>query len=46
MYIIPETGIETIHATSLLTSVSGLDLGDKGADNGSHEAQAPGMKLF
>ena len=46
MYIIPETGIETIQATSLLNSVSGLDLSDKGADDGTHGAQAPGRMVF
>ena len=46
MYIIPETGIETIQATSLLNSVSGLGFVDKGADDGTHGAQAPDRKVF
>lgn len=47
LYLIPSTEVVELNAqTSILTSVSGLDLNDKGTDNGTHPALAPERKPF
>ncbi len=45
-YLVPSTEVVELNVqTAVLQSVSGMDLNDKGTDDGSHGAQAP-LKVF
>ena len=47
VYLVPSSEVVELNVqTAILQSVSGLDLGDKGQDDGSHGAQAPSMRPF
>lgn len=47
VYLNPSVEVVELNVqTAILQSVSGMNLNDKGQDNGTHGAQAPERKVF